>query len=513
MASDHPIAQARAFAILGDSNIRNHITKTSCRANAQLKSAQVISCGHMGIFSESLSKVKSASAICIISCLTNFLASKKEGPSTVSSRIEPLIQDIREALFDACSQHPDRWYMVAPPMYRTNPTWYREGLPEVLTLFSQAFSGDRPGNFRLLPSFPTPDYEADGVHLTAFSGLEFVLHLFDSAQETLDTLDVSPETHSARSSEATRVLEDRVMVLEQDHRRLNRVVDGKIAIDAELADFHANERNEDCFVISGLPKIPDEVTGKPWQDQALRDVQAVLLLLMGKEMSIVFIKNSTSRGKDAEVTYTVKMSSVEESRSVRKKFGSFFLGGVNKRPDSLKHININNWTTPETKTRISILKLLASRYRTSNPGGKAQVIRYDPRPLIKITPPASATDRRVQVMNYIEAIKNLPCNFSSEEVSPIIRRLNPKLVGQVKALFTVIDDDQLREQLRKFDKKKSSHPDTTPAPTETSPADSPESVSKVVSQPSSEASGSRSGSRSRSGKRTAEPISGAPPKK
>ena len=506
MASDHPMIQARAFAILGDSNIRNHITKTSCRANAQLKAAQVLSCGHLGIFSENLSKVKGDTAVCIVSCLTNFLTRKTDGPSTVSSRVEPILQDIREALYAACSDHPDRWFMVSPPMYRTNPTWYREGLPEILTLFSQTFS-DRPDNLRLLSSFPTPDYESDGVHLTAFSGLEFVLHLFDAAQDVLENLEIPQEAQSVRSSEATRVLEDRVMVLEQDHRRLNRVVDGKIAIDAKLADFHANERFEDSFVISGTSKIPDEVVGKPWQEQALKDVQAVLLILMGKEMSIIFVKNSTSRGKDAEVTYTVKMSSVEESRLIRKKFGSFFLGGVDKRPDALKPFNINNMTTPETKTRISILKLLASRYRASNPGGRAQVIRYDPRPLIKITPPASSSDRRVQVMNYVEAVKTLPCNFSSDEVAPIIRRLNPKLVGQVKALFIVIDDDQLREQLRKFDRKKNSALTTTDAsPTSGSPE---RSGTGGGSQPAR----SSSGSRSRSQKRGATPIHGAPHKK
>ena len=220
MASDHPMIQARAFAILGDSNIRNHITKTSCRANAQLKAAQVLSCGHLGIFSENLSKVKGDTAVCIVSCLTNFLTRKTDGPSTVSSRVEPILQDIREALYAACSDHPDRCFMVSPPMYRTNPTWYREGLPEILTLFSQTFS-DRPDNLRLLSSFRTPDFESDGVHLTAFSGLEFVLHLFDAAQDVLENLEIPQEAQSVRSSEATRVLEDRVMVLEQDHRRLN----------------------------------------------------------------------------------------------------------------------------------------------------------------------------------------------------------------------------------------------------------------------------------------------------
>ena len=52
------------------------------------------------------------------------------------------------------------------------------------------------------------------------------------------------------------------MVLEQDHRRLNKVVEIKTAIDAELADFHENERMENWFVIEGFPRISDDLIGK-----------------------------------------------------------------------------------------------------------------------------------------------------------------------------------------------------------------------------------------------------------
>ena len=48
------------------------------------------------------------------------------------------------------------------------------------------------------------------------------------------------------TSELTRVLEDRVMVLEQDHPHLAKVVDHRIAIEAELADFQENEWLEIC---------------------------------------------------------------------------------------------------------------------------------------------------------------------------------------------------------------------------------------------------------------------------
>ena len=165
---------------------------------------------------------------------------------------------------------------------------------------------------------------------------------------------------------------------------------------------------------------------------------------MGRELSIVFVSNATKRQADAIVAYNVKMANVQDSKAIRRKFGSYFLGGKDKRPDALKPYSIKNRITAETKIRISVLKLLAKRYRDSNQGSMVKVIGYEPRPLIKITPPSSASDRRVKVFNYVEAVQNLPTNFTSAEVTPIINRINPKLVGQIKSLFIVLSDDQYR---------------------------------------------------------------------
>ena len=85
-----------------------------------------------------------------------------------------------------------------------------------------------------------------------------------------------------KRAESTRVLEDHVVALEHDHRQLNRVVELKSAVDAELADFHKNEKFEDS---SGITRIPQE---------AVRNVQAVLLILMGGEFNIVVVQNTTS---------------------------------------------------------------------------------------------------------------------------------------------------------------------------------------------------------------------------
>lgn len=436
------------FTLIGDSNIRNHVNKNSLRANPALKSAQVLSCGSFAIFAPTLEKVRSTSTACIISCVTNFICDV-EGPPTVSLRVDPPLQDFRTVLLEVCSANPDRSFLVSPPMYRTRPVWYREGLPEVLNMFSQILTLDKPSNLHLLPSFATPDFEADGVHLTAYSGLEFILHLFDSSSDLLARLALPAEDQVVRGSELTRVLEDRVMVLEQDHRRLNRVVESKTAFDAEAADFHTNERSEDFFVVSGLPRISGDLVGKARQDEAVKAVSEVILKLMGKAMPIVFVKNSTARYKNAEVTYSVQMATVSDSSAIRRKFGSFFLTRPHKLPENLKGISISNFVTPETRIRISILKLLARKYLESNPGSKVQVIGYRPRPMIKITPAASATDRRVMTFNYVEAVKKLPCSFDPTEIDPIISRINPKLLGQIRSIFIVITDDQFKKKMPK----------------------------------------------------------------
>jgi hypothetical protein len=372
-------------------------------------------------------------------------------------------------------------------MYRTTPIWYREGLPEILSLFSTTLNEDRPKNLHLLSSFPTPDFESDGIHLTSFSGLEFVVSLVDSSEDLLKRATKSSSVRCDISAEHTRVLEDRMMVLEQDHRRLNRVVEKKSAIDAELADFRENERLEDSFVISGLPALPSTLTGKEWQTQATNSVKKILTPLMGRDMEVVVVHNVTSRQKDAEVTYNVKMASVDDSRAIRKTFGAFFAGSKDGRPHHLQKVSIKNRVTPDTRIRISILKLMAKRYRDSNPGSKVQVIGYEPRPLIKIIPPAGSSDRRTRVFNYVEACRSLPSVFDAADLDPILRRVHPNLRGNIKSTFIVLSDDMLRPR------------PLASAPTAI-PGTDPDSDSEM-----SEQSGSRRGTR-----RSAESPPGSP---
>lgn len=437
---------AKIFSILGDSNVKRHLNPINCRDRPIMSSAQQIPCQKLEIFAECLRSVREESNVCIISCLTNFVCSSSDESSTVCLRLAPVFTEVFEKLRLACIENVNRAYLVCPPTYRKYPLWYREGLPEVLTRFSAELMRDRPPNLLSMPSFPTPSFEDDAVHLTAYSGLEFVLHLFDSANTILDQLPLEPGIKVVHNRESTRLLEDRMIALEQDHQRLNAVVDHKIAHDAELADVQINERNEDSFIIFGLPAIPSTIVGKPWQDRAKKDLQDVVRVVIGRECSVIVITNITSRvHPDPEVRYKVRLTSAEESELIRTTFSKFFTGNGDTRPPSLKGISIRNLLTQETRVRLSLLHLYAKRYLDSNPGAKTKVIGFESRPILKLTPPPDASDRRVQVMTFMDAVQRLPSNFSKEELKQILDqvRYTPKFYGKLRSLFVVLSDDLL----------------------------------------------------------------------
>ena len=420
---------------------------TNCRDRPLMSGCQVLQVGRLALLAESLRSVRAESSVVIIACLTNFITKISDG-SSVSSRVEPVLLEALEILNSHAESNPDRFFVMSPPMYRRSPLWYRDGMPEILTRFSSVFRSRAP-NILLISSFQTPELESDGVHLTAYSGLEYVLHLFDSAGQVLDETEATPEESSSRVGEAVRVLEDRMVAIEQDHRRLVQAFDSKFAEDSEYQDFQENTRFESWFILEGPPRLPSGLSGQEWQERAKADCQAALTTLMGSEVPIEFVQNATRKTKDAPAGYSVQVPSVELSKKIRDKFGSFFFGKGDKRPTPLKHISIRSRVTVATPVRIAILKVYAQRYLASNPGAKVKVIGYESRPLLKLTPPSDASDRKVMTYNFIQAVRSLPSNFEEEELDTIFKRVNPNLHGRLRQTFVVISDDMIKKSFPK----------------------------------------------------------------
>ena len=496
---------SRLFSLIGDSNIKRHMNPTNCR-DPVMSGCQVLHCGRLAVLAESLRSVRAESNVIILACISNFVTRSEESGS-IANRVDPIFREFASLIGEEATKHAGRYYLVSPPMYRKTPLWYRDGLSELMARFPVCFR-ELPRNVLLMSSFNNPVLDPDGVHLSAYSGLEYVQHLFDDAIRVIEALSLSLTEATAANQEATRSLQDRVVVLEKDHDRLNRDFESKVmedleyvlhlfdeairvvtaltlplpdaisvtqeatrvlqdrvvvlekdherlrkeledksAEDSEYADFQTNLREEAFFTVSGLKRLPTGLSPKEWQEKALLDVQGVLTILMGKEYPIVFVQNGTSKRKDAPATYHVLMKNLEDSKAIRTKFGSFFLGGSGKvsRPEALKTISLQIKVTPAPYGRIVILKTLGQRYLDSNPGSSFKVVKHEARPLLKITPSAEASDRRVQTYNFVEAVRALPTNFTAEECDNIVKRISPKLHGKLRSIFSVISDDMLKK--------------------------------------------------------------------
>ena len=165
---------------------------------------------------------------------------------------------------------------MAPPLYRPKPLWYQRSLTQVAERFSAVLMTDPPPNFRLLPSFTHQEFDAEGIFLNPVSGLHYVLNLFDSADAVLKSAYLGADQQILVIKESVRQSNDRVTYLESRHVGLQRQVDLKTAIDAEMSDMMFNRSEEDWLVVAGLPRL----TGDRWQDAARRQVADLFKLVL-----------------------------------------------------------------------------------------------------------------------------------------------------------------------------------------------------------------------------------------
>ena len=395
-----PAPKLKSISILGDSNVKRAMSPSNISGRAVLSDAQVVpSGGRLSALSAALESVRLESDACIVASVTNILTGTVGSSISAGVRVEKPLIEFFKKIADYCCIRPDIQVFVMPPMYRTTPVWYREGMSEVMLKFSSVASGlkQRPYNLHLLASFPRPVLEQDGVHLTPYSGMEFILHLLADAERIMTNMSASTSSKFSTVEEDVRLIKDRVLALEQDHQRLNSRTEMQFAIDQELSDFQQNIRDEVFFMISGLPRLPRLDPGE-WQNRAQTSVNQVLTTL-GFDHKVRYVYNSSGRGKNSLVLYKVRMENVEVSRAIRDKFRSFFARGANTKPASLSSISIRNCVTTATLGRIAIMQLLGKRYVASNEGGRSQVIGFEPRPLLKLTPPPESQDRRVLTFN------------------------------------------------------------------------------------------------------------------
>lgn len=173
-----------------------------------------------------------------------------------------------------------------------------------------------------------------------------------------------------------------------------------------------------------------------WQVRAQAAIDEILVTLY-LDFKTKYAINSTRKGADIKTLFKARLNSAKESKLAKDKFSSFSARGKDSRPPSLAQVSIRNCVTPGTLARIVILQFLGHCYHESNPESWFQVITYDPRPLLKLTPPSEASDHRVMTSNYIEAISKLPTLLSTNEANALLKRVSRRLHGRLQNVMYI----------------------------------------------------------------------------
>ena len=295
----------------------------------------------------------------------------------------------------------------------------------------------------LLPSFPGQDLLPDGRHLSPVAGLHFVLHLFDQAEVALNSPTLSGDLQFRQVKEQVRHHEDRVSYLENRHGQLSKVVDHKIAVDAEWNDSVLNRSEEDWFVITGLPRFN---SSQDWQSAARRQVADIIKVIAHTnktrfDFEVLYVGNPRRHVVTGPTLYNVRMDSVFSSGRVRELFTSFIRHDRPlPRPPLLKGISIRNKITIETKIRIEVMRQLGGNWQAANQGSTYKVMGFVSRPLLT-TYPARSTNERPKTFNYIQAVTSLRVQFSDENLTRIYQVVGERHPGKLKSLFIVLNDD------------------------------------------------------------------------
>jgi hypothetical protein len=433
------------LTLVGDSNVKRQLTSLNTQSRASLTDYQLISFTKMTELSSALQGVREESNICIVAVLTEALI---ESPDTGSllSTVDPVMNEFRDVLRNFASSRTSLAVMVAPPLFRPSPYWYKAGLPQIAKRFSECLSKERPKNLMLLSSFISQDLMPDRVHLTPVSGLHYLLHLVDESESLIRRHGDELSSKVSHVTEVSRQLTDRVSYLELDHSRLVQSFDTKVAEDSEFNDWLRNRNEEDWIVVTGLPRLSASLSRQAWQRAVKEQVgEAIKNVLHANRVDLAFsinlVTNATRGRTTGRTVYNVQLTSVESARRVRELFSGFFRRQNPVRlPAFLVNVSFRNKITFETRVRIAILRQLGENYKSSNEGSSFIVRGYDSRPLLILTPPQGSSERS-KTLTFIQAIRVLPVELSDDNLIQIFKIIGSGFRGQLRSLFVILKDE------------------------------------------------------------------------
>lgn len=328
--------------ILSDLNLSVYFKTPQIETSDFYKAITHVACTSKADFETALTTIPQNVNVIIVSIFGSLLTSFVPGDSGVRQHAVELIRPIHSILLEFAAANKDTTIFVAPPPYRRTPLWYRDGLYMILYEFNQLFRGS-PSAIQILPAFPQIELTPDGFTPTPVSAINYLVHIEKSIEQYSTVLPWSDNDQLALLGTKHSSLDQQVQALQQDHIRLRQEFEIKTAIDAELDDWHENEKDEICTIVTGLKRLTGNMDSREFQKVHVQRVQQLVdsMFDAGSVIPAVkFVKN-LSGNKDS-MTIEAHFESPKASKFIRDRFARFYRPNPPPRPAVLKDINMRN---------------------------------------------------------------------------------------------------------------------------------------------------------------------------
>jgi hypothetical protein len=417
---------------VGDSNVNRHLNhaKAAYPSDHSLRQSHLITAFNGEQLQSSLTGQNEHRRCVVIAALTNPIT------NFLFLGGDQLIIDVRLFLQQLCSWiQQGRNYddgtnhnvFILPPQFHRYPSWYRQFYTTVLAIFEDAFRTPST-NVWILPPFMDPEFEADGIHYTADSGLLYVQHLVHATHQILESASKPDPVAQSHSSQLQGIRYD---ISELRFKQIQ-----VITRQEEETDGRLNSEAENQFVVAGL-KI---ARSSSWQERQSSFVNATkeLLVWFCPSLSAVSIKFCRVITSSPRLYLNVECTTVESGTLVRQEWAKLVKSRASKK--NFPEITIFNSVTLGTHVRCAVLKAYAKAYLQENPQGQASVSSFTSRPRFTYHP--SKTVRQIS-LTYCETVLDdeLP-EPSSGDLKQAYRIAGTRqFKGRLSEIFMILSDD------------------------------------------------------------------------
>jgi uncharacterized membrane protein YgcG len=290
-------------------------------------------------------------------------------------------------------------------------------------------------------------FEQDGVHLTADSGVCFIEDILGKGEKAFKAVRVDL-TNDQEESSGEVTLATTNSRIDNMVDRLTRRFDSDNLMFARIReelDAAANLKREDRVVVNGVTSKNPLPTDNRQRLEKLKELAMEIFKEIKPDFAgkILF----ASQGRTSEGTLPnveVKLDKVEHAIAIRKAFAMAKKNGELK--GQLEKVFIANSVNPPTRVRIEIMKAIAKKISTAR--DQAYVVGFIPRPVMHIK--KQGDQAPYKTYSFVDAVKYHGGAVEQEDLGGAYARAGRAYDGQLQQNFILLRDSESGQAQNQF---------------------------------------------------------------